>query len=114
MVRSDKEPRRMGLGSASSAASWRRRVGGGVLSMVRSYGYIRRKKSLKTTTLTDIPFWWRAPPPGQALDTKWEKAQGNAGAVCEVSSTGLQWPGSSLSASARCGGPRRGDSGKGR
>jgi|HubBroStandDraft_6_1064221.scaffolds.fasta_scaffold160331_2 hypothetical protein len=45
MVRSDKEPRRMGLGSASSAASWRRRVGGGVLSMLPSYGYILRKTS---------------------------------------------------------------------
>ena len=46
-VRSDREPRRMGLGSASSVASWRRRGGIGSLSVRLSYGYICCKIKLK-------------------------------------------------------------------
>ena len=46
IVRSDREPRRMGLASAKSVASWRTRGGiseGAEVAITLSYGYIRRK-----------------------------------------------------------------------
>ena len=61
-------PRRMGFGSASSAASSRRRAGEAGLFMSLSYGYISRKIKLKNQLLAEIPFWRRTPLLNVLLD----------------------------------------------
>src|ERR1022692_2521036 len=54
MVRSDREPRRMGLASANSEASWRTwggTSGGAEVAMSQSYGYSSRKNKLKNRAI---------------------------------------------------------------
>jgi hypothetical protein len=55
-MRSDNEPRRMGLASANMAASWRREAGGDGRFIFPSYCIIIRKLNRKISLFYRIPF----------------------------------------------------------
>src|ERR1035438_1195478 len=70
MVRADSEPRRMGLASAKSAASWRTEdgaSGGAEPGIFLSYGYYSRKKTPKIRLFKKVEFCWCAPSQVRAL-----------------------------------------------